>query len=275
MTVSGDESVEPKVASTHAPSVPDEVRDRRPATDRQERPATYAVCPYLTAESGGWRSAAPHRDHRCGAVDPVALLSADKQRRLCLSLAHQSCPTYGAARGSRAAAIAPGVDPAVLAAVEAARRPVARSAPVILEQPRISAPRAGWPLDRAVSQMAVVGLMIVAFALVAIARLAAGGSGAPSDSPSTAASVAIVAGTPSPLPTQSAVPSSSGPDPSQGAGPSAPAASMPPIRTTYTVRANDTLVGIAKKFGTTVPAIKLVNNLTSNTIHTGQKLKIP
>ena len=41
------------------------------------------------------------------------------------------------------------------------------------------------------------------------------------------------------------------------------------------VRANDTLVGIAKKFGTTVPAIKLVNDLTSNTIHTGQKLKIP
>jgi LysM repeat protein len=275
MTVTGDESVEPKIESAHAPTIPELLPDRHSAADRPQRPATDAVCPYLIAASGGWRSALPHRDHRCGAVDPAALLSADKQRRLCLSLAHQSCPTYGAARGSRAAAIAPGVDPAVLAAVEAARRPVARSAPLILEQPRLTQRRAGWPLDRAVSQIAVVGLMVVAVALVAIARLAAGGPGATSGSPSAAASVAIVAGTPSPPPIESPSPATSGLDPSQSAGPSAPAASAPTFRTTYTVRANDTLVGIAKQFGTTVPAIKKVNNLTSNTIHTGQKLKIP
>ena len=29
-----------------------------------------AICPYLVASQGGWRSASPNRDHRCFAVDP-------------------------------------------------------------------------------------------------------------------------------------------------------------------------------------------------------------
>ena len=44
---------------------------------------------------------------------------------------------------------------------------------------------------------------------------------------------------------------------------------------TYTVVAGDSLYSIAKKFGTTVDAIKSLNNLTSNNLSIGQVLKIP
>lgn len=56
-----------------------------------------------------------------------------------------------------------------------------------------------------------------------------------------------------------------------------PAATTQPSATrTYTVRAGDTLVGIATKFGVTVQAIQELNNLASpDKIYTGQVLKIP
>jgi LysM repeat protein len=45
---------------------------------------------------------------------------------------------------------------------------------------------------------------------------------------------------------------------------------------TYTVRAGDTLSGIAARFGTTVAAIVALNNITNpSLIHAGQVLKIP
>ena len=43
----------------------------------------------------------------------------------------------------------------------------------------------------------------------------------------------------------------------------------------YIVQAGDSLYSIAKKFGTTVDAIKSLNNLTSNNLSIGQVLKIP
>ena len=44
---------------------------------------------------------------------------------------------------------------------------------------------------------------------------------------------------------------------------------------TYVVQAGDSLWSIAKKFNTTVDELKKLNNLTSNTLKIGQKLKIP
>lgn len=44
---------------------------------------------------------------------------------------------------------------------------------------------------------------------------------------------------------------------------------------TYTVKKGDNLSTLAKKYGTTVAAIKSKNNLKSNTIYIGQKLVIP
>ena len=45
--------------------------------------------------------------------------------------------------------------------------------------------------------------------------------------------------------------------------------------TTYTVVSGDTLYSIAKRYNTTIDAIKNLNNLTSNTLSIGQVLKIP
>jgi hypothetical protein len=52
---------------------------------------------------------------------------------------------------------------------DAARRPIARTAAVVLEHPRLSAPVARWPLDRAVPQVALVVLMLLAFVALAFA----------------------------------------------------------------------------------------------------------
>ncbi|WP_462409674.1 C40 family peptidase [Neobacillus sp. Marseille-QA0830] len=43
---------------------------------------------------------------------------------------------------------------------------------------------------------------------------------------------------------------------------------------TYTVKAGDTLSGIAKQYGTTVTAVKTLNALSTDTIYVGQKLAI-
>lgn len=50
---------------------------------------------------------------------------------------------------------------------------------------------------------------------------------------------------------------------------------IPSLSNTYTVQSGDTLYSIAKKYNTTVDEIKNLNNLLSNTLSIGQKLKIP
>lgn len=45
--------------------------------------------------------------------------------------------------------------------------------------------------------------------------------------------------------------------------------------TVYTIRPNDTLFLLARRYGTTIQAIKSLNNLRSDTIYPGQQLMIP
>ena len=54
-----------------------------------------------------------------------------------------------------------------------------------------------------------------------------------------------------------------------------PAAQSGPSYTEYTVRAGDSLWQIARRFGTTVEAIKSLNGLTSDALDVGQVLRIP
>lgn len=271
--------------SAHAPDPEPADRPWRSALERgrswRAAPPTQTaaaavgeICPYLTASSGSWRSASPHRQHRCGAVDPPGLLPVEKQRRLCLSVDHASCPAFRAARAGRAAVLAPGIDPTAVAVADAARRPLARTAPIILEQPRFQPPTTSWPFDRGISQAVLIGLMVLAFAAVAISRLGSqDGSGSvasPSVSPSAGATA-----TAEPTPRRTPSPSPSGSAPaSVGPSGSAPPPS-PSFRATYRVEAGDTLVEIAAEFDTTVAAIQEANGLTGSDLRVGQILNIP
>jgi LysM repeat protein len=280
--------------SEHAPKgedgelvvMPDPSPDREPRPDRirGENDATAVqavrqICPYLIATSGSWRSASPNREHRCGAVDPPGLLTIEKQRRLCLSVDHGACAAFRAAKAGRASVLAPGLDPTTVAVADAARRPIARTAAVVLERPRFTVPTTRWPLDRALTQVVLVGLMILAFGAVAISRLSDPGAGGVVASPPASPSASP---TQTPRPTLRPTPSPSGSPASPGASAGASPVASPPsssaapsFRATYRVKSGDTLVAIAAQFGTTVRAIQDANGLTGSDLKVGQVLNIP
>ena len=229
------------------------------------RDAVSGTCPYLVSSGGSWRAVNPSRDHRCGALDPPTPQTTDKQRMHCLSVEHVECATFRAARAARTATLAAGSDPALVDAADRRRRPLARTAPILLEQPRLVDQAVRLRLDRGPGQLALIGLMVLAFAVVALTRLSAGGTGpAQSFEPSSAA----VVGLPTPRPTPTAT-ATVNPSASPSANPS------PSFRTTYKVKKGDTLAAIAGRFGTTAVKIKTLNGLKSNTLKVGQVLKIP
>jgi len=250
------------VARPQPPAAPD-TRPGRPLT---------AVCPYLTAVDGAWRSSAVAREHRCAAVSPPAPLAAEKQRRLCLTPDHRSCATYEAARAAR---------PIPHDRVPALPRPVARTTPVILDHGRIAIGVPAFRSDRSLWQAILIGLLVIAFAAIVLTRVTDGGT------------AGGASGSPTPGSTAQASPRASGSAPSAGASASGPLASAsatqgsgasaapgdpgasPASSRTYKVKAGDTLVGIAAKYGTTVRAITELNGLTDTTLHIGQSLKIP
>jgi LysM repeat protein len=232
--------------------------------DLSARDAVSGTCPYLVSSGGSWRAVNPSRDHRCGAMDPPTPQTTDKQRMHCLAAEHVECATFRAARAARTATLAAGSDPGLVDAADRRRRPLARTAPILLEQPRLVDQVIRLQLDRAPGQLALIGLMVLAFAVVALTRLSAGGGPAPSSEPSSAA----VVGSPTPRPTPAPTPTFD-PSTSPSANPS------PSFRTTYKVKKGDTLAAIAARFGTTAAKIKTLNGLKSNTLKVGQVLKIP
>jgi LysM repeat protein len=234
----------------------------RPSTTARD--AVGDLCPYLTSSGGSWRIAGPSRDHRCAALEPPTPQPTDKQRKHCLSADHVECATFRASRAARTATLAGGADPALVEAADLRRRPLARTAPILLEPPHLVEKAVRLRFERAPGQLALVGLMVVAFAIVALTRLSAGGG--PSASASAEPSSLAVLPNPSPSPTATATIVPSG---SPSAVPS------PSFRTTYKVKKGDTLQGIAKQFGTTATKIRTLNGMTSSTLHIGQVLKIP
>jgi LysM repeat protein len=225
------------------------------------------ICPYLVAVDGGWRSSAVAREHRCRAVAPPAPLAAEKQRRLCLTGDYPLCATFEAARAAR---------PVAHDRLPTLPRPLARTAPVVLDHGRLAVGMPEVRADRTTVQAVLVALLVIAFAAIVLARVASGGvpAGAVESPPAGIAS--------QPAGAASAAPSrpSDTADPTAGASGAGAGASGSPgasgTTQTYKVKSGDTLVGIAAKFGTTTKAIADLNGITNPaSLKTGQVLKIP
>lgn len=232
--------------------------------------AIRQICPFLAIDGGGWRSSNPSRDHRCGAVTPAVPLAIDKQRRLCLADTHILCSTYLAAIGT-----SPSGDPEL--AASAAGRPGAaatptvtrwslvRTVPVVLDRGRVPPSVGAIARNRRGGQLVLAGLLVAAFAAVAMSRLSGddpsnqvGAIDSSTPSP-PAATLPPTAAQPTPVPTLAPTVAPSSPP---SVAPSAtPAPTPAPSYQTYTVQSGDTLTAIARRFGTTVEAIAELNNI--------------
>jgi LysM repeat protein len=256
-----------------APETPDAPR----APDRPFLDDT-SLCPYLRTTDGDWRASWALRDHRCGAVEPPAPLTGEKQRRLCLVPGHLECATFQAAEQA-AAGSDRARDPESSAADHrppATRWPVPRTAPVLLD--RSGRALIGWHPDRSVAQVGLVVLMVLAFLMLAYARLSAPPDPTGSETPASPAASAsagpspggsAVAGTPVASSDASGDAASVSPGPSVGVD----ASSAP--EGTYRVQSGDTLSGIAARFGTTVNDLRALNSIDDpSRLRVGQVLVI-
>lgn len=231
-----------------------------------------AICPYLVAAEGGWRSVVASRDQQCGAVRPPAPLALDKQRRLCLT-DHAACATYQAAAG-----LVGGEEHSSGARAEerVTRWSLVRTAPVVLDEGRIASV-GRLARRRTAAQLALGALMALALGAVVLARLP--GTGA-SPAGAVASMTPVVAAAPSRAParTSSAPAETAAPSRSPATSPEA----SPPSRTSprpavrsYRVVAGDTLYAVAIRFNTTVQAIVDKNELSSRVLRIGQVLELP
>jgi LysM repeat protein len=243
-----------------------QVAEARPPQDRPSPDRPHDICPFLLAENT-WRSASPAKEHRCLAVGSEVPLSLEKQKRLCLTAGHRTCPAYATALGlgkAEGARNEPGALP---------RRPYPRMAPVVLDHGRIGIAVPAAARDRPAGQLALAALMVVAFAAIAVARVSGVGdarvaAGAGSPSPQASLVATVPSPTPSPVTTPAASPTSA-PAVTPAPSPTEPARS-------YKVKRGDTLSGIAARFGTTVRVLIDLNGIKDpSRIAIGAVLELP
>lgn len=244
-------------------------------------PVAPDVCPYLLAADRGWRSSTPARDHRCTAVAPMAVLTPEKQRRLCLATDHRTCATYLVATGDGAARVR-GVS------ARAPLRPYARTAPVVLDRGRTTLSMPALRPGRGPGQVALVGLMSVALVAILFSRIPdlgvnggsePGAGGAPTATASSnddAEPVGAPAASDAPaltlVPTE--VEPTSPPEPT--AAPTTPPPDASAEARTYKVKPGDTLYGIAAEFGITWQELARFNGIDDRRrLKVGQVLQIP
>jgi LysM repeat protein len=255
-------------------------------------PDTGAVCPYLLAASGEWRSSSASRDHRCHAVAPAAALTTEKQRRLCLVDEHTGCSTYRAATALLEEAHSPAAAPRPL------HRPVTKTAPLVLDRGRIALTVPGFPSlsERGIGQGGLVAVMVVAFGALVVARLGdagpglvPGGAGSEATPRPTTVATAPAGATDAPasadpVPERTLVPTEveATPAPTAEPTPDGQATQQPTPRptrdapSTYTVKSGDTLAGIASVYGTTWQELAELNGIDDpRRLRVGQELQLP
>jgi LysM repeat protein len=248
-----------------------------PAAEAVAEHATPRGCPFLLAESGGWRLDLPSRDHRCAAFAPPAPLSPEKQTRLCLTAEHTACPTYLASRAARTARL--GSTPGD----RATRWGLARTTTVIEDPGGVRAWLIGTALDRRRWPAIPAVLLVTALFTLAVSgfgadlpssSVATASPGAPT--PPTSTRATATAPPPTPAPTSAAASPTSAPTAAPTAAPTPAPTSAEPEFQTYTVQSGDTLSAIAARFDTTVAAIVNLNDLNNaNNLRVGQELLIP
>jgi LysM repeat protein len=260
------------MADADPPRADPAVRASVPPAEAVAEHATPRGCPFLLAESGGWRLDLPSRDHRCAAFVPPAPLSPEKQTRLCLTKEHTACPTYLASLAARTARL--GSTPGD----RATRWGLARTTTVIEDPGGVQAWLLGAALDRR-RWPAIPAVLLV----TALFTLAVSGFGA---DPSSAVATATPGVPTQPPPTRApatAAPATAPPTSAPSSPTAAPTAAPTPLPTaaeptvrTYTVLPGDTLSAIAARFDTTVAALVNRNDLNNaNNLRVGQVLVIP
>jgi LysM repeat protein len=245
-----------------------------PSGTADVRQRITAICPYLLSEDGTWRAAEPDRRHRCTALRPPAPLTLEKQARLCLVADHLHCPAYLAAQGRRGA----GDEESGARIAERATglRPMGRSLPVALEVPR-AVPGARFVARR---REGIIGLSLAAamllgaVALIDARGLRPGGGTTTGAGPTPTASLAPA----TPRATTTAPPT--GPSAIPTAVPPTVAPTTVPTDTprprTYRVKPGDTLIAIARQFGTTVAILQRLNDISDpRLLRAGQLLQLP
>jgi LysM repeat protein len=276
------ESSKPALSSPASAAIAD-LPARRVDTAVQAGRAGVHACPFLIAEAGDWRLAIPTREHRCAALVPLASLTFEKQARLCLTSAHETCATYGAARAAREARTG-----GAIALERAGRWSFALTTPLIEDVGGVRSRVGGILADR--RRWPAIPLVVLVATLFALAI-----SGARNDRPVTAVASPTTPGseagaapamTFTAAPALTAAPATASPAPAPtstpaAATPSPPLATpapkpTPAYRTTYRIKYGDTLSGIAATFHTTVLAIERLNGITDPTrLRVGQVIRIP
>lgn len=240
-------------------------------------------CPFLVAESGGWRLAMPSRDHRCGAFSPPAPLSPEKQARLCLTPAHTTCATYLASISARTERL--GAAPVR----RTTRWGLARTTSVIEDPGGLRARLVGALLDRRRWPAIPAVILVTTLFVLALSGLRAGVPVTPVATSGSTPRATVTATRPATTPERTSAPTSvptPSPQPSPTvqvtppptSKPSKPPATSKPIASyrTYRVKPGDTLSAIAAKYGTTVSAIASLNHLSDpGALSVGQVLLIP
>jgi LysM repeat protein len=202
----------------------------------------------------------------CTAEAATVPIGLEAQRRLCLGIP-RDCERFRSAEEARRA-VAP-LWPS---------RPIARTAPVVIDRGRrpIGVPHVAE--RRTLGQAALALVMVLAGAALIVART--GGPGAAGIG-AVQTLTPTVRSSPSPLPSLAPNPTPI-PPPTPGATASpkptrTPKPSATPAATrTYRVRSGDTLSSIAARLGTTVKILRELNGISDpSLIRTGQVLKIP